>query len=191
MRCSPFFPRRLDPILDRGERHEDPVVSPKVPTGRAIGHAVLDHQADRPLLHAVGVMALGQGQVIHVGVETPPARGALMGGVGYVNVQGPAATVVAQVVQDAMRLAAATSLPAAVGTLPPSIIPASPFDSGWRQILHPRDPLGGIRNVVTRSVHDRFSRRSASGDNIGQSAPTTPGICNNDATVSSFVALSK
>ena len=107
-----------------------------------------------------------------------------MGGVGYVNVQRPAATVVAQVVQDAMRLAAATSLPAAVGTVPPSIVPASPFDPGWRQILHPRNPFRGIRNVVAWSVHDRFSRRSASGDNIGQSSQATPGICNNDATVS-------
>jgi len=40
-----FSPRSLNPILDGGEGNEDPVVTPEVPTGVAIGQAVLGYHA--------------------------------------------------------------------------------------------------------------------------------------------------
>jgi hypothetical protein len=69
-----------------------------MPTRGAIGKAILDDQTHRLLLHAVGVMALGQGQVVHVGAEASPAGGTLMLGVGQVKVQGMAAAHITQVV---------------------------------------------------------------------------------------------
>jgi hypothetical protein len=69
-----------------------------MPTCRAVGKTVLDDQTHRLLLHAMGVMALGESQVLHVGVEASPAGGALMGGVGQVNIQGPPAARITQVV---------------------------------------------------------------------------------------------
>jgi hypothetical protein len=52
-----FFPRLLHPVLDGGIRDEDTVIPPQVPTGGAIGQAVLDDEADGQTLNAVGVRA--------------------------------------------------------------------------------------------------------------------------------------
>lgn len=51
-----FPPRSLNPILDGGEGNEDPVVTPEVPTGVAIGQAVLGYHAHGELLDAAGVV---------------------------------------------------------------------------------------------------------------------------------------
>jgi len=98
MRTSPFFPRRLDPVLNRGERHKDPMISPEVPAGRPIGQAILDHQTHRPLLNAMGVMTIGQSQIVCLRGEAPLARSAPVLGVCQVNVQRPLAAGVAQIV---------------------------------------------------------------------------------------------
>ena len=94
-------------------------------------------------------------------------------GVAYVDIQGPAAPGIAQVVQDPPGFAAPTGLPPAERTTPVPVVPASSLDPGWRQILHPRNPFCDIRNVVTRAVHDRTSRRSASGE-MSAKQPTAP-----------------
>jgi hypothetical protein len=107
-----------------------------------------------------------------------------MRGVGQVNIKRPSAASVAQVVQDAMGPATAPRLGTAVRTTAAAGLSPAPLDPSRREVLHPRDPLGRIRNVLARPVHDRFSRRSASEENIGQSAPKTVDFRNNDATVS-------
>src|SRR3990172_9396612 len=109
VRPSPFFPRRLDPVLDGGEGHKDPMVPPQTPTRHTGGKTVLDEQTHRLLLHAMSVMTLGKSQVIHVRVEASPAGRALVLGIGQVNVQGPAAARIAQVVQDPLGRSRATS----------------------------------------------------------------------------------
>ena len=64
-----FFPPRLAPVLDGGKGHEDPMVSPQVPTRRARGQAVLDHQSHRQIHHAVGRVTARWRQLTEVGVE--------------------------------------------------------------------------------------------------------------------------
>src|SRR3972149_3535637 len=155
-----------------------------MPTRHAIGKTILDDQTHRFLLHAMGVLALGESQVVHVGVEAPPAGRALVLGVGQVNVQGSAAACIAQVVQDPPGCSKATSLLPAERTTPPPVVPASPLHPWRGEILHPRNPFRNIRNIVTRTVHDRFSRRSASRENIGHEAPAASTIRTSDATVS-------
>jgi hypothetical protein len=76
MRARLFFPSGLDPILNRGPGDEDPVVAPQVPTGCAIRQSVFDDHANGRLLDAVGIVALRQRQVGHVGVEGASAAGA-------------------------------------------------------------------------------------------------------------------
>jgi len=186
MRPSPFFRRRLDPVLDGGKGHKDPVVPPQMPTRHAVGKTILDHQTHRLLLYAVGVMALGESQVVHVRVEASSAGGTLMLGVGQVKVQGPAATCIAQVVQDPSSRSIAPGPLPAERTAPPPVVAAPPLDAWRRKILHPRNPFRTIRDIVTRTVHDRSSRRSASRGNIGHEAPATPTIRTSDATVSVF-----
>src|SRR3972149_1838192 len=162
-----------------------------MPTRHAVGKTVLDDQTHCFLLHAMGVMALGESQVVHVGVEASPAGRALVLGVGQVNVQGPAAARIAQVVQDPPGRPKATSLLPAERTTPPPVIPAPPLDPWRREILHPRDTLCTIRNVLTGAVHDRSSRRSASRENIGHKAPVASRIRTSDATVSETPGFSR
>jgi hypothetical protein len=56
MRACAFFSPRLDPVLDRGKGAKDAVVAPQVPTGWAVGQAVLDHQPHRQIDLAVRVV---------------------------------------------------------------------------------------------------------------------------------------
>jgi hypothetical protein len=67
MRTCAFFSPSLHPVLERGKGHEDPVVSPEMPTRRAVGQAVLDHDAHRQIDHAVGIMTARWGQITEVG----------------------------------------------------------------------------------------------------------------------------
>src|SRR5712691_2571617 len=69
MRACAFFSPRLDPVLDRREGHKDAVVAPQVPTRRAVGQAVLDHQAHRQIHHAVRVLTAGWRQIRQVSME--------------------------------------------------------------------------------------------------------------------------
>jgi hypothetical protein len=69
MRDWAFFPPRLDPVLDRGKRDKDAVVTPEVPTRGPIGQAVLDHQPDREIHHAVRILTAGWRQIREVGAK--------------------------------------------------------------------------------------------------------------------------
>jgi hypothetical protein len=69
MRACAFFPPSLDPVLDRGKRDKDAVVSPEVPTRRPVGQAVLDHETYRQIDHAVGVLTAGWRQIGEVIVK--------------------------------------------------------------------------------------------------------------------------
>jgi len=69
MRACAFFPPRLDPVLERGKRDKDTVISPEVPTRGPVGQAVLDHQPYRQINHAVGVLTAGGRQIGEVRVK--------------------------------------------------------------------------------------------------------------------------
>src|SRR5712691_1593691 len=69
MRACAFFPPRLDPVLYRGKRDKDAVVSPEVPTRGPVGQAVLDHEQHGQVHHAVGVLTAGWCQIGEVRVK--------------------------------------------------------------------------------------------------------------------------
>src|SRR5438045_362844 len=117
MRRAAFFPPGLDPVLDGGPGDEDTMIPPEVPAGRSVRQAVLDDQPDGRLLDAVGVVALGQGQVGHVGVEAPAAVGTAVLGVGDHDVDRPAGADIPQVMERPPPLVAAWGRPAAAGAL--------------------------------------------------------------------------
>jgi len=56
MRACAFFSPSLHPVLNGGEGDEDAVVSPQVPTCRAVGQAILDHDPHGQVNHPVGVL---------------------------------------------------------------------------------------------------------------------------------------
>src|ERR1035441_8744769 len=98
-----FFPRRLGPVLDRGKGDEYAMVSPQVPGGGAVRQAILDDAPYGGGDHAVGVVAVGHGQIQHVGVEVMIAAPAIVLGIGHVKITRPAANGIAQLMQCAKR----------------------------------------------------------------------------------------
>jgi hypothetical protein len=73
-----------------------------MPAGGAVRQAILHDDTDSDSDHAVGVMPVGDGQVQHVGVEVMVTAFAVMLGISHVQITGPAANRVAQVMQRAL-----------------------------------------------------------------------------------------
>src|SRR5919204_3006170 len=73
MRPCPFFPPRLDPVLDGGKRDKDTMVAPEVPTRWPVGQAVLDYKPHGEVHHAMGVLTAGWGEIGEVRVKVPAA----------------------------------------------------------------------------------------------------------------------
>src|SRR5712692_7181054 len=104
MRACAFFSPSLNPVLDRGKGHEDPVVSPQMPTRRAVGHAVLDHDAHRQIDHAVGIMTARWCQISEVGVQVLATFRTVMLRIRDDKITRTPHVEIAQVVQRPMRL---------------------------------------------------------------------------------------
>src|SRR5258708_24261273 len=100
-----FFPRRLDPVLDRCKRDEDAMVAPEVPGGSAVRQAILHHASHGSRHNAVGVMTIGHGQIQHVGVEVMVAVPEIVLGIGHVQIARTPANGVAEFVQRALASA--------------------------------------------------------------------------------------
>jgi hypothetical protein len=110
----PFFPRRLDPVLDGGEGDEDAVVTPQVPGSQAVGQAVFDHEAHRQGADAVGVMAAAGREVGEVGAKVQAAGLAAVLGVDDVEVSGAVAPPADEFREDAAAAAVAIATTAAL-----------------------------------------------------------------------------
>ena len=104
MRACAFFSPSLDPVLDRGKGHKDAVVSPQVPTRRAVGQAVLDHEPHRQIDHAVGVLTARWGQIGEVRVKVLATLRTVMLRIGDHEITRTPHVEIPQVVQRPMRL---------------------------------------------------------------------------------------
>jgi len=78
MRACAFFSPRLDPVLHRGKGDEDAVISPQVPTRRAVGQTVLDDEPYRQINHTVGRVTARWRQIGQVCIEILATLGAVM-----------------------------------------------------------------------------------------------------------------
>ena len=83
-------------------------------------------------------------------------------GIFDVQVHWPFAAGIAQVVQDPNGRSVSPGLAPAEGTPFPLVIPAPPFNPGWRQFLYPRNTFARIGNVISGACYAQSSRRSAS-----------------------------
>jgi hypothetical protein len=106
-----------------------------MPTGHAVGQAVLHHQADRGAEHAAGVVAAGIGQILHRGIEVAAAVAAVMLGVAQMQFAGPAPPRIAQVVQLPTGGPQAIGALAAAGTAAVAVVAALVQDQRRRQLL--------------------------------------------------------
>jgi len=102
----------------------------------------------------VSVVTLGQGEVIHVGIEIAVAVGTAMLGISNHNITGPAAEGVSQVVQNSCDRTQPIGTVFASRTSATSIVPATPDNLGLGQILNTRDSFSYISNILSRSSHD-------------------------------------
>src|SRR4051794_3484707 len=140
-----FFPRRLDPVLDGGVGDENAVVAPEVPGSSPVGQAVVDDQTDSPLLDAVGVQTLGQGQLGKIHGETTATTEAAMAGEGNDDIDGLLGPGVAKVMQGPTGHGVTTGTTATARAGPRRIVSAAPLDPRFREIFNPGDPLRHIR----------------------------------------------
>lgn len=120
----------------------------------------------------MGVVAVGQGQVQHVGIEIVIAAAAAMLRVNHVQVAGPPAERIAQVVQGPIRRAQPISAAAALGTDAAGIVPRAFDDPNRGQVLDAGNAFRGFGPVKSRSGH--VSLRAVPGDSTAQEPSMPP-----------------
>src|SRR2546427_10816364 len=153
MRACAFFPPRLDPVLDRGKGHKDPVVSPQVPAGRTVGQAVLHHQPHRQIDHAMGVVTARWCQIGQVRIEVHATLGAVMLRIRDDQITRTPQVEIAQVVQRPMRLLVPRGRVTTARTRLPNVVATLRDDLGLRQVCGHRDPFARVGSVCTWTEH--------------------------------------
>jgi len=124
-RACAFFSPRLAPVLDRGTGDKDAVGAPQMPTRWAVGHAVLDHDADRESAHPVGILTARWRQLSEVGAQVRATLRTIMLCISHKQSPRTPHVEMAQIVQRPMRRlvplgrvpTARTRLPAGVATV--------------------------------------------------------------------------
>jgi hypothetical protein len=135
------------------------MVSPEMPTGGAVGEAVLHDQAHRQADNAMGVVGLRNCQVGHIGVEKLATLAAVVLRVGEVNIAGASGKEISQLMERALvRAASASATLAATRTGSALVDATASHDLGLGQIFHPRDAFRSIRYVLTWSRHEYVLR---------------------------------
>ena len=92
------------------------MISPQVPTGRAVRQAVLSDEANGQLLDATGVEALGECEVGQVGGEVAATGSAAMPGECNDHLEGSAGACIAEVVECACADAVSSGGAVTLGT---------------------------------------------------------------------------
>jgi hypothetical protein len=77
------------------------MITPQMPGGGAVRQAVFYDAPHRQRNDAVGIAAVGHGQIQHVGVEVMVAVPAIVLGIRHMQIAGPTPDSIAQLVQGA------------------------------------------------------------------------------------------
>src|SRR5215475_8164685 len=153
MRDWAFFSPSLDPVLDCGKGHEHAVVAPQVPTRRAVGHTVFDHDADRQSDHPVGILATGWRQIRQVSLEVLLTFRTIMLRIRDDEITRTPQVEIPQVVQRPLELL----VPIGLVTTPRTglaRVGATGRDDLWRwQVCNCGNPFGGIGSIRPRTKH--------------------------------------
>src|SRR5438874_7117122 len=153
MRARAFFSPRLDPVLNRGKRHKDAVVSPEVPTRWSVGQAVLDHQPHGQVDHTVGVLTAGWGQIGEVRVKVLATLRTVVLRIGDHQITRTPHVEIPEVVQPPLELFISVRLVRATRTGLP-LVGATVRDALWRwQVGKRSNSFGGIGSIHTRTEH--------------------------------------
>src|SRR5882724_8315912 len=153
MRACAFFSPNLHPVLNRGKGDEDAVISPQVPTRRAVGQTVLDHQPHRQIDHSMGVVTARWCQIGQVCIEVLATLGAVMLRIGDHEITRTPQVEIAQVVQRPLGLLVPIGHMTTTRTHVPLVIAAVGNNLWLGQVGNRGDPFGGIGSIRTRTEH--------------------------------------
>jgi hypothetical protein len=153
MRACTFFPPSLDPVLDRGKRDKDAVVAPEVPTRGPVGQAVFDHQPDRQIHHAVGVLSAGWCQIREVRVKVLATLRTVVLRIGDHEIPRTPQVEIPQVVQCPLVLLVAIGLVPTTRTRLPEVVATVGDDLGLGQVCGCGDPSAWVGSILTWTEH--------------------------------------
>src|SRR5215216_1263986 len=153
MRDCAFFPPSLDPVLDRGKRNENPVVSPQVPTCRAVGQTVFDHDADCQIDHSVGILTARWGQVREVGAKVLTTLRTVMLGIGHQQIPRTPHIEIPQIMQCPIRLLVPIGRVTTTWARLPDVVATVGDDLGLWQGCGCCDPGAGVGSILPWTEH--------------------------------------
>src|SRR5262245_2054594 len=153
MRACAFFSPSLDPILDGGKGHKDPVVAPQVPTRWAVGQTVFDHEADRQIDHPVGILTARWGQSREVGAKVLATLRTVMRGIGHQQSARTPHVEIPQVMECPMGLLVPRGRVTTTRARLPEVIATVGDKLGLWQVFGCGDPGAGVGSVLTWTEH--------------------------------------
>ena len=153
LRPCAFFSPRLHPVLDRGKGHEDPVVAPQMPTRRAVGQAVLDHETDGQIDHAMGILTTRWGQIREVGVEVLATLRTEMLRIRDAQIPRTPPVEIAQVMQRAMNLLVPIGRVTTARTRLPCVVTTVGDALGRGQVGGGCNPFTWVGAILSGSEH--------------------------------------
>src|SRR5918999_1345747 len=124
-----------------------------MPTGWAVGQAVLDHQTHCQIDDAVGIMTACWRQIREVEVEVLAALGTVMLRIRDDEITRTPQVEIAQIVQGAMSLLVAIGRVTTAWARLPRGVATVPDDLGRWQVCNRRDALTWVGSILTWTEH--------------------------------------
>src|SRR5918992_2142048 len=124
-----------------------------MPARRAVGQAILDHQAHRQIDDAVGIMTAWWRQIREVEVEVLAALRTIMLRISDDQITRTPQVEIAQVVQRPMRLLVPIGRVPTARTRLPDVVATVGVDLGRRQVGGGRDTFPRVGAVFTWTEH--------------------------------------
>src|SRR5712692_6549347 len=153
MRACAFFSPSLHPVLHRGTGDEDTMVSPQVPTRRAVGQAVLDHEPHRQIDHAVCVVTAGWRQLSEVGVKVRATLRTVVLRIRDHEITRTPHIEIPQIVQRPMRLLVPIGRVTTTRTRLPRVVATVQDDLGLRQVCERSNTFGRVGAIHPWTEH--------------------------------------
>jgi len=129
------------------------VIPPEVPTGPAVGQAILGHQADGHALDLATVTALGQGQVRKIDGEAATTAQATVPREGDEQIHGAISARITKVMQEACPHGIAAGAVATARARLGREVAAALLTARLGEIFYAGDPFGDIGNILSWPVH--------------------------------------
>jgi len=130
------------------------VITPQVPTRRAVGQTIFNHHTHGHIDDPVGVMSAGGGSITQINVEMLATWATVVRRVCHQEINRMTGVQIAEVMQRALSgcVARGELTTARAG----SVLVVTMIKSQLRfwEVLDIDNPLGGVWHVFTRSVHD-------------------------------------